>query len=553
MHLATVWEAVADVLPAATALISGETRRSWREYDERASRFASFLNEHGVGQATKVGIYLYNASEYLEAQFGAFKVRACAINVNYRYTAEELLYVLDNADVEVLVYHACFRNTVAAIAGELPRLRVCVEVDDGTSGDPGPAHRYEGVLTNFPPLPRIERKASDLYMLYTGGTTGMPKGVMYEIGTFAHALMRPYEMAGMERPTTPEELRLLVPRVHGAGASPVALPVCPFMHGTGMWLGAMVPHNMGGAVVTMPDRHFDPARVLAEVARARVTHLVIVGDAFARPLAAELDRAQAAGVPHDLSSLTTITSSGAIWSKEVKSRLLEYADLTLIDAMGSTEGGMGRSEMTRDTTFETAKFELQEGVQVFDENDRPVAPGSGKTGLMATSVLVPIGYYKDPEKSLATFREIAGVRYSFPGDHARVEADGTITLLGRGSSCINTGGEKVYPEEVEEALKRHPSITDCLVVGAPDERFGERVIAVAAVVPGTLPSDQEVIELARKHLAGYKLPKQLVFADRVQRSPSGKPDYAWARELARDRLGAPTTEPSASGGGGHAV
>jgi fatty-acyl-CoA synthase len=538
MHLATAWEAIADVLPDAAALVSGETRRSWQEYDERASRFAAFLNDQGVGQETKVGIYSYNSSEYLEAQFGTFKVRACSINVNYRYTAEELVYLLDNADAEVLVYQACFRNTVAAIAGELPRLRATVEVDDGTPGDPGPARRYEEVLASFPPLSRVERKGSDLYMLYTGGTTGMPKGVMYEIGTFVHALMRPYETAGMERPTTPEEIRVLAPRVHAAGASPVALPVCPFMHGTGMWIGAMVPHNMGGAVVTMPDRHFDPTRVLAEVARARITHLVIVGDAFARPLVAELDRAQAAGEPHDISSLTTITSSGAIWSKEVKSRLLEYADLTLIDAMGSTEGGMGRSEMTRDTTFETAKFELQEGVQVFDENDRPVAAGSGKTGLMATSGLVPIGYYKDPEKSAATFREIDGVRYSFPGDHARVEADGTITLLGRGSSCINTGGEKVYPEEVEEALKLHPSITDCLVVGLPDERFGERVVAVAAAVPGAPPGDQELIDLAREHLAGYKLPKQLVFVDRVQRSPSGKPDYAWARELARERLGA---------------
>jgi fatty-acyl-CoA synthase len=276
---------------------------------------------------------------------------------------------------------------------------------------------------------------------------------------------------------------------------------------------------------------------LAVAERHEVSNLVIVGDAFARPLVAELDRAQAAGTPYDLSKLKTVGSSGTMWSQEVKAGLLRHADATLRDTIGSTEGGMGASETTREETVATAKFELGDGVEVFDENDQPVVPGADAAGRVAISGMVPLGYYKDPEKSAATFRTIGGIRYSFPGDWATVETDGSIKLLGRGSACINTAGEKVYPEEVEEVLKRFPGITDCLVVGLPDEQYGQRIVAVCSAADGCDVDEGAIILAARKQLAGYKLPKRVFFAPAIQRSASGKPDYPWAREIAAGYAG----------------
>jgi fatty-acyl-CoA synthase len=289
---------------------------------------------------------------------------------------------------------------------------------------------------------------------------------------------------------------------------------------------------MGGAVVTTPKLGLDPHLLWGLVEEQRVTDLVIVGDAFARPLLAALDEAAARGTPYDLSSLRQITSSGVMWSAEVKEGLLRHHDMVLADVMGSSEGGMGSSITTRDVRPSTAKFQLNEGVKVITDDGRFVSPGSGEIGRLATSGFVPLGYYKDPEKSAATFREVDGVRYSFPGDYATVEADGTITLLGRGSVCINTAGEKVFPEEVEEAVKRHPSVEDCLVVGVPDPRFGERVVAVASTRDGMVGDATALIEFTRAHLAGYKVPKSVLFVDHVQRAPNGKADYKWAKATA---------------------
>ena len=530
-HFATVWEAVADAVGNRPAVYCGEEVRTWAEYDERAARLASVFRARGAGRDTKVGIYLHNCTEYLEAQYAAFKLRACPVNVNYRYTADELVYLLDNSDTEVLVYQGCYASRIEEIRGRLPGLKTCIQMDDGTEALLDGSLDFEAAIRDAEPMERIPRKASDVYMLYTGGTTGMPKGVMYPNGNFCSGLLSMVlAMRGLEPLESPAELRGLL---EGAGdESSVVLCACPLMHGTGMWLACFVHMSLGGAVVLTPKLGLDPDLIWSLVERHRVTDIVIVGDAFAKPMLAALDAAAERGGPYDISSVKQIMSSGVMWSAETKQGLLRHHDMVLADMMGSTEGGMGGSFTSRDAPTQTASFVLNEGVKVFNEDDEEVQPGSGEMGLVATSGMVPLGYYKDPVKSAATFREVDGVRYSFPGDFAAVEADGSIRLLGRGSVCINTAGEKVFPEEVEEAVKRHPEIADCLVVGVPDERFGERVVAVASYDGKPGAGEGEIIEFARGHLAGYKLPRRIVFVDRVRQAPNGKADYKWAKGAA---------------------
>jgi fatty-acyl-CoA synthase len=353
---------------------------------------------------------------------------------------------------------------------------------------------------------------------------------MYPGGEFCAALTGMGAMArGFNPPTSLAELPGYIRKVE---APPRSLAACPLMHGTGMWIGSMLPLLAGGSVVTTSHLGFDPHVLWGLVEEHEVSDLVIVGDAFARPLLAALDEAERRGRPYNLTSLKQILSSGVMWSAETKEGLLRHHDMVLNDLMGSTEGSMGGSVMSRENRAATGRFQLNDGVKVITDDGRLVVPGSGEIGKVATSTFVPLGYYKDPVKSAETFREIDGVRYSFPGDYATVEADGSITLLGRGSVCINTAGEKVFPEEVEEAVKRHPAVFDALVVGLPDERFGERVVAVASFQPGEHCEPGALIDFAREHLAGYKLPKQVVFVDRVQRAPNGKADYKWARQAA---------------------
>ncbi len=533
-HFANAWELIADAIPDAVALACEGERRDWRSFETRSARLAAGLEAAGVGAGAKVGLYLHNCNEYTEAHFAAFKLGACPINVNYRYAADELVYLLDNADAEAVFFHASFAPRIEEIRARLPGVKLFVEVADGSEeARPAGAVAYEQLLEEHAPRPRSPRPADDVYMLYTGGTTGMPKGVMYENGTFAASMCAGFAIRGLPLPETVEQVPELVKQLHGLGAVPVSLPACPQMHGTGMWIGTMIPLMLGGTVFTRRSPHLDPDRLFRDVAEQRVTDLVIVGDAFARPMLAALDAARDAGTPHNLSSLNMILSSGVMWSAEVKQGLLAHKDMILYDAMGSSEGSMGASVSNREAPAQTAKFALGEGVKVFTDDDAEVEPGSGEIGMVATSGLVPLGYYKDPEKSARTFRTIAGVRYSFPGDYAQVEADGTITLLGRGSQCINTGGEKVFTEEVEEAAKRHPAVTDCLVTGLPDERFGNRVVAVLSFAEDVeAPSDDDLRAFMREHLAGYKLPKQFVRVPVVQRAPNGKADYKWARATA---------------------
>ena len=536
MHFATLWEKIAETIGDQPALIHGQLHRTWAEYDNRAARLAHALAAFGITTDTKVSIYLHNCNEYLEAQYGVFKRRACPVNVNYRYLEDELYYLLDNSDSEAVFYQACYAERIQNIRHRLPKIKAYIQVDDGTGELLDGALDYEDLIASSEPEAPVPRSDTDLYMLYTGGTTGMPKGVMYNNGEMCRALNMGYTLRNMEMPETVEEAARMIRSLHSSGAAPRSLVGCPLMHGTGMWVGSMIPLNLGGAVITLPNLSFDPDMLWQAVEDEKATDITIVGDAFAKPMLNALNQASRIGRPYDISSVNMILSSGVMWTAEVKQGLLEHKDMVLFDAMGSTEGGMGSSVTTRENLNSTARFDMNETTKVFTDNDQEVKPGSGDIGMIAAGGNVPIGYYKDTEKSAKTFREIGGVRYSFPGDYATIEADGSITLLGRGSMCINTAGEKVFPEEVEEVVKRHPDVIDCLVVGIPDERFGERVVAVASVVETNSVSATEIISFCRSRLAGYKLPKQIITLDQVQRAPNGKADYKWARSTAMENL-----------------
>lgn len=524
VHFANIWESIADEVPDRTALIHGDTRVTWREHDEQAARLAQAFIDFGLQPDSKVALYLYNGIEYVTAQFAAFKMRGVPINVNYRYSDAELLYLLDNSDAEVLLYHSSLGDRVEKVLPKADKLKVAIEVDDGGAHVEG-ALQWDDVLASHEPAARIEGQPEDIYMLYTGGTTGMPKGVMYTHGVFPMAISAfgaAITGAGAP-PATPEELLVLGRQLDHV---PTWLAACPQMHGTGMWLGTMAPLLMQGTVVTLTNRSFDPHELWQAVEREGVTAIVIVGDAFAKPMLRALEEKG-----YEAPSLKVIVSSGVMWSTEVKEGLLKHLDVTLYDALGSTEGSMGATVSTRAGVGTTAQFTTNPAVKVVTEDGRVVEPGSDEIGMVA-AISASLGYFKDPEKSARTFMVIDGVPHSLPGDWAKVAADGSLILLGRGSNCINTGGEKVFPEEVEEAVKANPSVYDCLVVGVPDERFGERIVAVTSLVPGESADEGSIIAAAADHIARYKLPKQVIIVDSVKRAPNGKADYPWAREVA---------------------
>jgi fatty-acyl-CoA synthase len=534
MHFATAYEAVADAVPDVPALVHADVARTWAQYDERAARVASALVAAGLQPDSKIGMYLYNSSEYLEVQLGGMKMRGVPVNVNYRYLDDELWYLLDNSDAEALFFHTSLGERVARVRERLPKLKLLVEVDDG--GESIGGVRYDDLVAGHEPMPRIDRPGDDIYMLYTGGTTGMPKGVMYPQDLMTSAFFAlSYPLLGITPPTEVAAIRPAVEAIRAEGKAPVSIPACPLMHGTGMWLGSMMPGLQGGTVVTLPSRSLDAHELLATAQAHRATSVTIVGDAFAKPIVRALDEAAEKGEPYDLSSLQIVISSGVMWTTEVKEALLDrLPQLMLIDAIGSTEGSMGTNISMKGMTAQTAKFTQNPTTKVFLEDlSREVIPGSGEVGIVAAGGMTPLGYFKDPEKSARTFKVVNGVRYSFPGDLARVEADGTLTLLGRGSQCINTGGEKVYPEEVEEAVKRVTGVEDCLVVGVPDEKFGE---AVTAVVAGTVDDEVAIIASVKEQLSHYKAPKRVVFVSQVPRAPNGKADYKTAKQLAVDAV-----------------
>ena len=536
-HMADIWEAVARGVPDAPALIEGDKRYSWAEYDQRAARLAQVLVDHGLEPGAKLSIYALNCAEYMESQFAAFKARLTPVNINYRYLADELVHVITNSDSEAVVFQKRYAPNMTEIRDRLPAVTLFLQIDDGTpgSGMDG-ALDYEQTLTGSDPMPVIERSDDDVYMLYTGGTTGLPKGVMYDHNTFAgNMAAKGYEMRQLEAPSDAADFADKAKAVRAADASVRVIPACPLMHGTGMWVGAMMAHNLGGCVILDSQPGFDADRLWRLAEKEAATDIVIVGDVFARPMVDALERARDEGRPYDLSAMRMMGSSGVMWSTEVKRALLDHLPIVIVDSMGSTEGSMGASVTMRETleTDRTAKFDVIETTKVLKEDGTPVAPGSGETGLICNGGMVPLGYYKDAKKTAETFRTINGTRYSIPGDHATVEADGSITLLGRGSQCINSGGEKIFPEEVEEAVKTHADVVDCLVVGMPDERFGQKVAAVLSLRPGATFDKDGLDAHARNSLAAYKVPREYLIVDEVPRAANGKAGYKAATELAR--------------------
>ena len=539
-HMADIWEHVADAIPDSEAVIFDTNRLSWKDYENQAARVAQIFVQEGISQGAKISIYSYNSAEYLVAQFGAFKARMCPINVNYRYLETELAHVINNSDSEAIVFQAAFAPRLEAIRDQFTQVKLFLEIEDGSGEHLEGALSYSEALKNSGPMPRIERSDDDIYMLYTGGTTGLPKGVMYDHKTFSKSLItKAMELRGLPIPEKPADVGPVVAALAAKGLSPRCIPACPLMHGTGMWVGVVIPHSLGGTAILFDNKRFDPDALLKLIEAEKAQEVVIVGDVFAKPLAKALSTAKAAGRPYDMSSLRMVNSSGVMFSSDAKKDILEHMDVTIFDSMGSTEGSIGVSIANRDSIKgdKTAKFQLSPTSKVMTEDGREIEPGSGDVGLLCNGGMVPIGYYKDEAKSAETFKTFNGVRYAVPGDYARLEADGTITLLGRGSTCINSGGEKIYPEEVEEALKSYEAVYDCLVVGVPDDRFGQAVTAVFSVNGGQTIESAALKNHVRELLADYKAPRHYILTEKVPRADNGKADYKTAKSIALKDLG----------------
>ena len=537
-NFADVYESVAAAVPQRRCQVQGDRTVSWAEFDRRANGLAADLLEAGLTRQSKVAAYLHNGPEYLESYVAAFKAGLVPVNTNYRYGRDEITYLFDNADAEAVVFHSSFTDLVDEVRPRLPGVRRWYWVDDGTAVGqaPGWAADYEAVVAAGPaePVrPPWGRSGDDLLLLYTGGTTGMPKGVMWRqddlfnvLGAGGNAIL------GIPPATSVQEL---VGRLDPAVPGLALLSACPLMHGTGQF-SSLIAMNMGGCVATLPSRHFDPAELLGEVERHRINSVIIVGQAFAGPI---LEHLEANPGSYDLSSVLMMSSSGVMWSQENKEGLLRHVpQAALFDSFGSSEAvGMGASVSTAGGTAPTAKFQVGPACAVFGEDGRRVEPGSGERGMVAVGGFIPLGYYKDEAKTAQTFRIFEGARWSVPGDWAEVNADGTLHLLGRGSVCINTGGEKVFPEEVEEALKQHPGVRDAVAVGIPDQRFGEAICAVVEPTGPGAPELDELVHAVRERLAAFKAPRHLVVVESIGRAPNGKVDYRRLRGIALEQLG----------------
>ncbi|HEX2575234.1 MAG TPA: acyl-CoA synthetase, partial [Aquihabitans sp.] len=522
-----------EQIPDAQAQVQGDRRYTWKEFDERANGVAHALLESGVVEQDKVAQYLYNDPAYMESMFAAWKAGLVPVNTNYRYADDELVYLWDNADAVAVVFHGTFVENIERIRDRVPRVRTWLWVDDGSGPCPHWAIPYETTATAYPD--RVEapwgRSGDHLYMLYTGGTTGMPKGVMWR----QDDLIRNIIALGTnprygQDPVDYDATRELV-----TGPGLVSVPACPLMHGTGC-MTQLIALSGGGCVVTLQGRQLDVEELFDTIERRKGNTTAIVGDAFAKPMLRVLD---AEPDRWDLSSLVVISSSGVMFSEASKQGLIRHLpQVMIVDSFSSSEAvGMGQSVSAAGVDAATARFSVGERTKVFTDDLREVEPGSGEIGRVAVGGHQPIGYYKDPEKSAATFLTVEGKRYSVPGDFATVEADGTITLLGRGSVCINTGGEKVFPEEVEEVLKTHELVRDAVAVGVPDDKFGEAVTAVVELAPGATLDEEALIAHVKGKLAAYKAPKRVLQVDTIGRAPNGKVDYKRLKQHATDRVG----------------
>ncbi len=531
-NYANIWEAIAAAVPDRPCQIHGERVFSWAQFDARANALARYLLDAGLQRQAKVAAYLHNGPEYLETYFAAFKAGLAPVNTNYRYVADELIYLFDNADAEAVVFHASFAPTVEQIRPRLPRVKVWIAVSEAGAPAAAFAADYDAVVGAGSDRVAASwgRSGDDLLILYTGGTTGIPKGVMWRqedlvfvLGAGGNILL------GVPAFSEPAEAG---PRA--AAVDPgVAVAAAPLMHGTAQFSSIMAL-TVGGCVACLPGRHFDAITFWNEAERLRATSAAIVGMAFAAPM---LDALEANPGRWDLSTLRRLGSSGTVWSMENKHGLLRHLpECAIFDSLGSSEAvGMAGSSSAAGAETPTAQFLVGPNAGVFTEDGHRVEPGSGERGQLAVSGFLPVGYYKDPEKTARTFKMMEGKRWSIPGDFATVEADGTVRLLGRGSQVINTGGEKVFPEEVEEAIKRFPGVRDVAVVGVPDARFGERICAVVDFAGAPAPTLADISTHVRLHLAAYKAPRELVVAP-VVRAPNGKLDYKSVRAFALDAL-----------------
>ena len=538
-NLAAVGDAVAAVVPDKTAIVWRDVRRTYGEFNDRAWRLANCLIERGLPDAgpsarragwesaqPHVALYLYNCPQYLETMSGGFAARAVPVNVNYRYVAEELLYLLDNCAAQAIVYHAAFAPTLAAILPRLPRLRILLQVADESDNAllPGAVDYEDALAAASAGPPRRDWSPDDLYVLYTGGTTGMPRGVLWRQADIFVAAMGGRDRDGREFASLDE----LTARARGGSFR--AMPTAPLMHAA-HWSAYDALHAGNTVVLQSETRHLDPRSILRTAERERVDLVQIIGDAFARPLIDELEKGS-----YDLSHLKVLASGGAILSVTVKQRLLELLPdhVRIVDTVGSSETGRQAtqtSSLARGAS--TGTFDPAPGACVLSaDRARRLLDADGETGWFAQYGRVPLGYFGDREKTEKTFTVIDGVRYAVPGDRARLRPDGSIEVLGRDSVTINTGGEKVFAEEVEGVLKRHPAVYDAVVCGRPSERWGQEVVAIVQLRAGSSASDEELRAACGEHLARYKLPKAFIYRDRIERSPVGKPDYRWAVAVA---------------------
>ena len=522
-NLADMVEAAVDAYGDREYLVAAGERRTYAEMETRANQLAHYLAAHGVGPGDHVGIYALNSVEWVETAWAVFKLRAVWININYRYVKDELRYLFTNADLVALVHQAEFSPQVTDLLPELPDLRLVIGIDDGSDVplSEGTVPYEEALATGSPERDFAERSGDDHYILYTGGTTGMPKGVVWRHEDVFYALGGGVDPTTNTRVQAPEEMV-----EKGRGGQLTLLPIAPLMHGATQW-SIIGQSFVGNRTILVPK--FDPHEVWRLIESERANSIMITGDAMGKPLIEALDEP---GVDYDLSSLLAVTSSAALFSAPVKDEFFRHLpNIVIVDAIGSSESGNnGMATMTKGGTAMKSgpTVSVLGDTVVFDEDLKPVVPGSGTIGKIARSGDIPVGYYNDPVKTAEVFIHVDGTRYVMPGDFATIEADGTITLLGRGSVSINSGGEKIFPEEVESAVRSHPDVLDAIVVGAPDERWGQRVAAIIQPRGERVPSLEDVQTHCRNHIAGYKVPRELHVVGTIERSPSGKPDYRWA-------------------------
>lgn len=531
-NIGDIIDGVAKVMPpTAPALIHGSRVIPWPEFQARTNALARGLIARSHAPDDKMGLLLRNGPAYMEGTIASFKGRFVHVNVNYRYREDELHYILDNADARIVIYGSEFAPLVQAIQPRLPGVKTWLQVQLDDTPRPALALDYESFIASHP-TGDLDNKRSpdDMLFIYTGGTTGMPKGVMWRQGDLRQTQLNPALM-----PVVPTNLHEHVDIIRAQGPGNRFIPACPQMHGTGL-LTSFATLCMGGSVITLEDRNFDPVELWEVAARHKATQIAIVGDAFAKPMLRALDDNRGRW---DLSSMLIIVSSGVMWSQEVKQGMISHMpQVTLIDSFGASEAvGFAMSATTKDGEVATAKFMLGTDVAVFTPDHRRVTPGASEPGFIARGGNIPLGYWKDPEKSAKTFPVIEGRRWSMPGDFCMLHEDGSITLLGRGSACINTAGEKVYPEEVEEALKLHPGVDDALVVGVPDNKWGSAVTAIVQPAPGAAFSEDALRAHVRTRLAGYKTPKRILEVKQMFRAPNGKADYKQAQAFAYSTLG----------------